>query len=128
MTLLFEHSFDSKQTISVEAEKLTLSGGMTIFDEHEQDCCEQVYADFNALKDSSIQDFVFEKMQIFAEDEDGIIIKLFTSENAEVGSTFSVPCYNIQNGYYSGDLELFIVENDVEVCVNISNCCKYEES
>jgi hypothetical protein len=78
-----------------------------IFDLHEQDCCERVYADWKAIDHqheeiydywndyNSINDFVKENIEL-VENAGFRIYKKF------------VPCYNSQNGYYSHDLELFI--------------------
>ncbi len=30
---------------------------------------------------------------------------------SEIGEKFFVPCYNCQNGYYSGNLELFLIHD-----------------
>lgn len=72
--------------------------GSVLIDIHEQDCCEEVYADFSNL-DSDIMSYDFKK---------NIQIK-----NAKYGFKFSdgcrwffVPCYNCQNGYYSDNLEI----------------------
>ena len=69
-----------------------------LVDIHEQDCCENVYADFSNL-DSDIMSYNF---------GENIRIK-----NARYGFKFGdgrrwffVPCYNCQNGYYSDNLDI----------------------
>ncbi len=68
-----------------------------LIDYHEQDCCEEVYADFSNL-DSDVMNYNFKTINIkpvhygfkFGDDR----------------RMFFVPCYNVQNGYYSDVLNI----------------------
>ncbi len=67
---------------------------------HEQDCCEQVYADFEAIDDLAY-DYDFTKPLIFEEVEE------FGFRFGNEGMMVSVPCYDCQNGYYSAWLDIY---------------------
>ena len=75
---------------------IKLKNGTTIVDNHEQDCCENVYADWSALEDTTFHDEVvsFEQLEL-KEEHEGFSI-----------NGYFVPCYEQQNGYYSNNLEI----------------------
>lgn len=77
---------------------IEFSDGSALIDEHEQDCCENVYADFSNL-DSDIKSYDFKGT-----------IKIEKAKNGfKFGDSrrwFFVPCYNVQNGYYSDNLTI----------------------
>jgi len=64
---------------------------------HNQDCCENVYADFEQLKTTTIMNEEFKTLEF--KFIPGVGIKL---------KSYLIPCYNSQNGYYSSDLELIV--------------------
>ncbi len=74
------------------------SDGSVLVDLHEQDCCENVYADFSNL-DSDIMSYDFKgRIEIKA-----------AKHGFKFGDGrrwFFVPCYNVQNGYYSDNLSI----------------------
>lgn len=77
---------------------IEFNDGSVLIDLHEQDCCENVYADFSNL-DSDIMSYDFKGM-----------IKIEKAKNGfKFGDSrrwFFVPCYNVQNGYYSDTLDI----------------------
>lgn len=75
---------------------ITFDNGVVIQDHHDQDCCEQVYADFMALVDTTIFDEDFKKLDVK-------LVEFGVSLN-----NYFIPCYNIQNGYYSNKLEIVV--------------------
>ncbi len=83
--------------VDITAEKLTFSDGTTIEYDHYQDCCENVYADFEQLRDSGITDVEFENLIVEGVEDAGVRL-----------NGYFIPCYNNQNGYYSSDLKLII--------------------
>lgn len=102
----------------MKAVKITNGGvsfddGSSITDYHNQDCCEQVYADWEQIDDLfTSQDF--ESISIEQVEGNGFKI-----------NGFFVPCYNNQNGYYSSDLALIIISTDgKKIEIDISNSVK----
>lgn len=87
----------------LQRELLMLRNG-ALASHHEQDCCELVYADFNALDDTT-----FDK-NIDIED-----VEIEQVDNGFRINGYFVPCYNIQNGWYSSYLELRLYNENGEV-------------
>lgn len=70
---------------------------------HAQDCCEHNYADCEALDDiAKSRDFDTSKLEIEIIEDQG-----FRFGNKPFNMHF-VPCYSVQNGYYSTNLNIFI--------------------
>lgn len=115
----------------VSEEKIEFDNGCVMEGCHYQDCCECVYADFDILKDYNLSTVTGKTINIyeidFAEDIENYIERV---EGAgfnivsRIGEKFFVPCYNIQNGYYSDYLELIIQNNNKNIAINITGCTK----
>ena len=88
---------------------IVFTNGVTIYDYHEQDCCESVYCDFNQVEN------LF-KTQKF----NSLVIEGVEGCGIKVNGYF-IPCYNEQNGYYSSDLELQIEIGRKHINLNISD-------
>ena len=76
---------------------------------HDQDCCENVYADFGALNDTGFEKFIIEyinkeRSRYF---DPSIDIEFVEDYGFRING-YGVPCYNSQNGYYNDNLELII--------------------
>ena len=84
---------------------IVFDNGNRIEDYHESDCCEEVYADFEQLDDLALAHDYNEEL-IFESNPHGFLF-------GDKRRMFFVPCYNIQNGYYNGNLSIFY--NDTEV-------------
>lgn len=98
------------KVISID-EKIVFDDGSTVEDFHEQDCCEHVYADFSQLADTNIMEREFDDIQIEGVESSGFRI-----------NGYFVPCYDEQNGYYSGMLSLIIKQvGKPEKKIDISN-------
>lgn len=94
---------------------------------HEPVCCEVVYADMEIFK--------YVKKELIGKTIDVILIKgveemgflvclgeLYRhNDYFDYFSKIFIPCYNVQNGYYSSDLELKISVNGIETKIDISN-------
>ena len=82
---------------------LELSDGTTIHFHHEQDCCENVYADLSALEDTGFE-------------TDGNLtlnnlhISLVKGYGVKINS-YGIPCYNEQNGYYDSSITVIVKHN-----------------
>ena len=77
---------------------IEFSDGSVLVDLHEQDCCEEVYADFSNL-DSDIMSYDFKGAIKIEEARNGF-------KFGDNRRWFFVPCYNVQNGYYSDNLSI----------------------
>ena len=75
----------------VNTNYILFDNGSRITFDHEQDCCETNYADFEQL-----EDLIFEVVP-----ENGF---RFGSKGTPM---FFIPCYSDQNGYYSSDIDIF---------------------
>ena len=91
---------------------------------HDQECCEDVYADFKGMQVMGVQpeNFVYAYELDFFENVldsivpiDGLGFYLVSKQ----GICILVPCYNDQNGYYSSDLTLCYKgkKMDISECV-----------
>lgn len=101
-----------KNIIIDNDEGVVLSNGIRVWTYHDQDCCENVYADWEALDDTTFADETFTD----------VIIEKVPYSGFRINGYF-VPCYNQQNGYYSDELTLFIkypdgrkIEMDITEC------------
>lgn len=107
--------------VKVNSDSIEFQNGMILTSEHEQDCCEHHYLSFNDL---TIEDF--EKLEFnlsnddFFERIDGYGIAL----KPKHGHPVKIPGYGSNNGYYSSNLELQLVNKDGKIVkqYNISEC------
>lgn len=122
--------------VSFIRDVIIFDSGTILKYEHEQDCCEQVFADFEVLKDynalgknadKTIFDVDFDETatRMFANIDlvDGEGFKIRYTDGDFEGSVF-VPCYNQQNGYYASDLVLVYIDGNEKSIINISDCVK----
>ena len=87
-------------------EKIIFNNGNEISYFHEKDCCEDNYADFEQIEELALsydfdEDLIFEKLN-----KQGF---RFGDKRA----MFFIPCYSIQNGYYSSDINILYNDNIV---------------
>ena len=99
--------------ISVDDETIKFDDGTTIEYYHDQDCCEHVYADFIQLQDTDIFQQSFTGVEIEGVKDSGFRL-----------NGYFVPCYNVQNGWYSSDLVLVITAPAGKTRVDISDYVK----
>lgn len=86
--------------IKITPEGIEFDNGDKLTYYHEQDCCEDNYANFEELLDTEAMSLNFKCLKfekanggfVFGDD----IIKIY------------VPCYSIQNGYYNNNIELYL--------------------
>ena len=84
--------------------------GMLLIGNHDQDCCEHVYADWSALKDEAgLMDTDFSNLGIERREnrKNRTGIRICGS-----GRKFFVPCYNEQNGYYNDRLDIVLIDTN----------------
>ena len=87
---------------------------------HSQDCCENVYGDFSALK------YIAQELngkvikQLVIKEVSGMGFLVVLTMNYRDDKKVFVPCYNYQNGYYSSNLALSIKRGEIETKIDIS--------
>lgn len=89
--------------VLIDDEQIVFSNGNTITYGHEQDCCEDNWADFKYLKDDeTIYNIDFEEDLCFeAVEKSGFIF------GNKSGKMYFIPCYSDQNGYYTSDIDIY---------------------
>lgn len=114
---------------TINEEGIIFNNGATLEHYHDQECCEHVYADWQNMQvitkigenfidsnklefDENITDHIYlaKGVGFILEDKNGI--KLMVS------------CYDIQNGYYSSNLELIYTPKQ-QIKIDITDCTKY---
>lgn len=111
---------------------IEFDNGTIIVDNHNQECCEHVYADWDYLRQYNTLPQTGENISIFdinfdddihnhIEYEKEMGIKLVSKD----GNKWFIPCYNSQNGYYGSDLSLKIqIPNKPKITIDISDYVK----
>lgn len=90
-----------KRRISeVTNECILFSDGSMITFDHDQECCEYNYADFNQLDDLA-RNYTF-RGEMFFEAVENSGFKFGDSRRM-----FFVPCYSDQNGYYTNEIDIY---------------------
>jgi len=90
----------------VTKDDIVFDNGNVITHDHEQDCCEHNYADFEELQEDA-KDYEFDEDLIFEKVTGGF---RFGSKNTPM---FFIPCYSDQNGFYGFDVDIYY--NDKKV-------------
>lgn len=121
LTELYTHKFNKPVTVTNidDIKGITFSDGTLIYDEHDQECCEEVYADWKQLIDTTFNKETFKELKIKGHDGFGIII-----------NEFAIPCYDIQNGYYNHDLKVIIQLplSPTKIVIDIANSTSSEKN
>ena len=101
--------------IEVTREHIKFDNGNIITYDHQQDCCEYNYADFEQIDDIS-RDYDYPENLIFE-----FIEECGFRFGGEHFKTY-IPCYSCQNGYYTGEIDIYY--NGKKVC---SGQCELED-
>ena len=102
--------------LKITEDSIEFDNGKHISSDHYQECCEINYADFEQL-DSLAREVDFSEPLVFESCTYG-----FRFGNPPI-NMFFVPCYSIQNGYYSSLLDIWY--DDEAVIYGIA-CLTYE--
>lgn len=88
----------------ITEEQITFDDNSYIWYDHEQDCCEYNYADFEYLTDEcGVMSYDFDTDLQFC----GIENSGFSFGDNH--KKFFVPCYSEQNGYYTDQIDIYIL-------------------
>lgn len=113
--------------LALASRTLIFDDGSELGDYHRQECCEEVYADFEnmmAMVDGK-ENYVDAKDLDFFDDIlksivpiEGLGFYIVTKQ----GVCLLVSCYNVQNGYYSDELSLCFERNGEKEYMDITPC------
>lgn len=78
-------------------------------------CYEENYADFKQLEDAAYS-YDFDENLLFERCDYGFRF-------GDKKRMFFIPCYSVQNGYYSNDIDLFYKNNDGNVIATLDTDC-----
>lgn len=111
----------SLKVLKIENDMLVFEGGVKLFSEHLQNCCESHYLDFEQLSLSDFGGLEFDLSgdNFFNRIEDyGIELVPIT------GHSVRIPGYGYNNGYYSSDISLILADaNGKEIkSYDVSEC------
>lgn len=84
----------------VTEEYILFDNNYKITYDHNQDCCEWNFADFNQVEPLALTTEFDEDLKFEAVKDGG-----FRFGNS--GKMFFVPCYSVQSGYYSTDVDIY---------------------
>jgi hypothetical protein len=88
--------------VSVTDQAITFSNGKKITFDHMRHCCEYNYADFEQIDDAGRNAVYYENELVFEAVEGAG----FRFGNRGGIMTF-IPCYSVQNGYYTKEIDIF---------------------
>ena len=91
--------------LKVTEEEIIFRNGNTISFDHEQDCCEYNYADFKQLEPEAFE-YDFDEDLKFEACNYGFRF-------GDNGRMFYIPCYSLQNGYYTDEVDIYYKNNRV---------------
>ena len=83
----------------IDYQAIEFDNGSRIVYDHDQNCCEDVYAGFEQVDDLA-RSHDYDENLIFEKDPHGFLF-------GDKKRMFFVPCYNIQNGCYDGTLTIY---------------------
>jgi hypothetical protein len=100
---------------------------ITISDEHDQECCENVYADFSVLElyAKDIIGKTVEHLIVKGVEDVGFLLCFYDDSDSLAKAL--ICCYNSQNGYYSSALTLVLEKEGVKTLVDISEFVEDKE-
>lgn len=108
------------KVVEVKDEYIKFDNGITIFSEHEQDCCEHHYIDFSYVNLDDFDGLEFDLSDDkFFNRVDGYGLELIPVS----GWGVRIPGYGSNNGYYSSNLSLSLSDGrhfDISDCQVIS--------
>jgi hypothetical protein len=96
---------------------------VALTDGHDQDCCENVYADFEQFNHYLPQlTRQYKQIEIRGVKGDGFLVCLGDELGYDPLHKVFIPCYNIQNGYYSDNLSLTVEHGPKKETLDLSDC------
>lgn len=103
------------KVVKITTDEIIFDNGFSISWDHDQDCCESHYLDFESINLSDFKglNFNLSNNNKFFEKVEGYGIRLLPVN----GHPVSIPGYGKNNGYYSSDLKVVL-----KMVFDISEC------
>ena len=114
------------KAVKIENDELVFNDGTRLLSIHDPDCCEQHYLDFADLDINDFDGLEFDlTSDKFFNRVEGYGIELVPTD----GHVVRVPGYGFNNGYYSSDIHLIIVDANGKTVksYDVSECQKWED-
>ncbi len=108
------------QIVNITNEEILFSDNSRITFDHYQDCCEWNYADFEQLDDLA-RCYKFQKPLKF-EAVNGCGFRF-----GDTRRMFFVPCYSVQNGYYTDRIDIYYTDYEKGNKPVLSFSAEFEE-
>lgn len=86
---------------TVTSDYIEFSNGDRILYDHDQDCCEDNFADFKQIEERALKEEFTLPIDFEVINEKG-----FRFGNQPYAMYF-IPCYSDQNGYYTSDIDIY---------------------
>lgn len=102
--------------VGITDDRIILSNDCYIEATHDQDCCENNYADFKSLLDTSIM---------------GITHNIISFDGWEGGiriNGYAVNCYSEQNGFYSTEITFVLYDRWGRKILDYEGSCEMDDS
>lgn len=111
------------KVVKIDREELIFDNGLSLSSEHMRECCEQHYLNFADLTSDDFEGLEFDlTTDSFFSRIEGYGIQL----NPIVGFPVRVPGYSDNNGYYSSNLSLVLMnKGKILKCFDITECQDY---
>lgn len=114
------------KAVKIENDELVFNDGTRLLSNHDQDCCEWHYLDFEDLDISDFDGLEFDLTNddFFNRVEDyGIELKPIN------GHVVRIPGYGSNNGYYGSNIDLIIADANGKTIksYDVSECQKWDE-
>lgn len=119
----------------ITEEEIIFDNNYRLYYDHEQDCCEINWADFEMLKSYNLSTQTGKAISIYEEDFATTLTELFYKGvtdagfmiKSKTGNNFFIPCYSDQNGYYTTQLILYLYHEDTKITEELDVTSYVEE-
>jgi len=109
------------KVINVNSDIIEFENGITLYSDHDSDCCEHHYLSMSDLTISDFDGLEFNLEGEFFNKIEGYGIELVPI----LGHTIKIPGYASNNGYYSSNLSLHLQGKDFHKSFDITECQDY---
>lgn len=120
MSLLVDDARNPTKVKQVTSNEIIFEDGSELYSEHDRECCEHHYLDFEHIK---LEDFDGLEFDLSGDEFFNMIPDYGIELDPIHGYSVKIPGYGSNNGYYSSELTLVLVDpNGREKRFDISDC------